>query len=371
MTKEEIQKFQTALKNIKQTISNEEDKNFKLLFFVADSKGVPIGSLAYTYGLAKMCQDLGYDVRMLYADKDFVGVEKWLGPEYSTLKHYDTTKENIDVNASDFLFMPELLSNIMTKTKDLPCKKIALLEDWGYFVDTIPLGSTWEKLGIYDCITTSEFMKERIKTIFPKLNVFVIPPFIDDVFNIDESDNTPKMIVNIISKDERNINAIVKPFKWRYPVYNFVSFRYINGRSHEEMAKFLKEGNISVWIDSDTDFGYSALEAMACGNIVIGKIPDSIPEWMKEGNEFADNGLWFYNINDLPKILADVIQSSLYNKIPQIVHEKSTETIKKYRKENITETLNKCINEWMVGRRIEELTKFKKEIENNLEENKE
>mgnify|MGYP002520347908 CR=1 FL=1 len=36
----------------------------------------------------------------------------------------------------------------------------------------------------------------------------------------------------------------------------------------EDFAKYMSEGTITVWVDERTDFGYSALESMACGNIV-------------------------------------------------------------------------------------------------------
>lgn len=55
---------------------------------------------------------------------------------------------------------------------------------------------------------------------------------------------------------------------------------------------------------------------MACGNIVIGKIPESEPEWMFEDNVLKDNGLWYYNTNDVHALIAKAVQTYLYNAVP-------------------------------------------------------
>ena len=361
MTKKEMK---LALKNIESAIKNVEKKNFKLLFFVADSKGTPVGSLAYTYELAYKLKELGYKVQMLYAENDFVGVKDWLGEKYASLPHFNSQKDNIDVSPSDFLFIPELFSNVMAKTKQLPCKKIAILQNFNYLTELIPLGSSWESLGIRDCITTSNSMKERVLEIFPGTKTYVIRPSIDSTFF---SDNKEKLIVNIISKDENDINSVVKPFKWRYPIYDFVTFRYINGRSREEEAKYLREGAISIWIDEKTDFGYTALEAMASGNIVIGKIPENTPEWMLDENgELVDNGVWFYKMRELPGLLSSVIQTLLYNKIPQGLYENMKETLSKYTAEKQLDDINNVLNE-IFDTRTKELHLMADSLKNNLE----
>ena len=354
-----------ALKNIESAIKNVEKKNFKLLFFVADSKGAPVGSLAYTYELAYRLKELGYKVQMLYAENEFVGVKDWMGEKYASLPHFNSQKDNIDVSPSDFLFIPELFSNVMAKTKPLPCKKIAILQSFNYLTELIPLGSSWESLGVRDCITTSKSMEERLKEIFPSTKTYVIRPSIDSVFSQTKK---AKLIVNIISKDENDINRVVKPFKWRYPIYDFVTFRYINGRSREEEAEYLREGAISIWIDDKTDFGYTALEAMASGNIVIGKIPENTPEWMldKDG-ELIDNGVWFYKMRELPGLLSSVIQTLLYDKIPQGLYENMEETVSNYTEEKQLQDI-KTVLEEVFETREKELHLMADALKNNLNE---
>ena len=361
MDKKELK---AALKNIESASKQIDKKNSKFLFFVADSKGTPVGSLAYTYELAYKLSKLGYNVQMLYAENEFVGVKDWLGEKYASLPHYDTSKANIDISAADFLFIPELFSNVMNKTKNLPCKKIAILQNFHYLTELIPLGATWEKLGIRDCITTSKSMEQRIKEVFPGTKTYVIRPTIDEVFKSSEKS---KLLINIVCKDRNLINEVVKPFKWRYPIYDFISFRWVSGRSRQEEAEFLKEGVITIWLDDQTDFGYTALEAMASGNIVIGKVPENVPDWMcDEHGEIQDSGIWFYKLRDLPKILASVIQTVLYDRVPEELYKNMKETLSYFSGENQDKEIKDVLEE-IVNFRQDELSVMISALKNNIE----
>ena len=179
MDNKEIKKL---LKDIDNSIERIDKKQNKLMFFVADSKGTPIGSLSYIYDLAYKLQEMGYNVQMLYAEKDFTGVASWMGEKYANLPHYNVGKDIVDVNPSDVVFIPELYSSVMTKTKELKCKKVAILTNFDYMTDLIPYGATWMSMGIYDCITTTNALKERLNEVFPQVRTRVIRPVIAPLF---------------------------------------------------------------------------------------------------------------------------------------------------------------------------------------------
>ena len=364
MDKEQIK---NQIKEIETSIKQITNKTNKLLFFVADSKGTPIGSLSYIYGLAYTLQEMGYNVSMLYAEKEFVGVESWLGKKYANLKHYNSTKDIVDVAPGDVLFIPELYSSIMAQTKPLHCKKVAILQNYDYMTELIPFGASWEGMGVNDCIVTSKELGVRLNELFPNIKTYVIRPVIDECFANNNVSNK-KLVVNVVTKDEKYINSIIKPFKWKHPEYGFVTFRYINGKPKEEFAKFIGEGTISVWIDNETDFGYSALEAMAAGNLVIGKIPENVPEWMVAGeNKLADNGIWFYRMRELPDILANVIAAVLHEDVPAEITENINRTLSNYTKENQNKDIERVIVDDIIKNRKDELTKAKTIFKNNLE----
>lgn len=341
-----------VIKTITESIKNLEDKKFNLLFFVVDSKGTPLGSLAYIYELAKRFNDAGYNVKMLHAEKEFIGVKDWMGEEYASLPHFYTDKDAVSVAPEDFLFIPEIYSSVMTSTKNFPCKRIAILQNFNYLTDTIPMGVSWDDLKIHDCITTSEALKARVEEAFPGTNTIVVPPIIANFFNEDGTE-ARKLIINVVSKNKSEIDSIIKPFYWKYPQYKWVAFRNVYGLPRKEFADALKEGFATLWCDNSTNFGFSALEAMACGSLVIGKIPESEPEWLA-GESIRNNGLWFYKNADAQEAISTAIQSFITNTIPEEVYEEMRKTVEQYREKGdyLTEI------EKMFDRRKDEFEKF-------------
>ena len=369
MNKAEIKR---TIRDLELSIKQIANKKNKLLFFVADSQGTPIGSLTYTYGIAYRLKELGYNVQMLYAEKDFKGVGSWLGEEYAALPHFNVTKDIVDVAPSDILFIPELCSAIMPKAKELHCKRVAILENFNYMTELIPFGASWESMGIRDCIVTSKALEKRLLEVFPDIKTYVIHPVINPVLFVG-SNEQKKLIVNIVTKDEKNVNNIFKPFKWRHPEYGFVTFRYISGKSQKELSELLNEGTITVWIDPETDFGYTALEAMACGNIVIGKIPENTPEWLvTEDGRLRNNGVWFYNtVRELPDILADVLNAVLHEGVPEEIYTEAQDVLKNYTQELQDADIKEVIEKGILEIRTKELTLAKSVFKENLEkENK-
>jgi hypothetical protein len=159
----------------------------------------------------------------------------------------------------------------------------------------------------------------------------------------------------------------MKTFYWKYPMYRFISFKDLRGMNREHYAEQLKEGAITIWIDNDTPFGYGALEAMRCGNIVIGKLPENTQEWMvDENNNLLDNVIWFDNMEQLPEILSKVIGSWMQDEIPNEIIEAMEKTNQLYTKSEWDSNVENFVNN-IVNKRIQELTIFKNNVTNNEE----
>lgn len=371
------EKDKEVIKRIESTIKNIQEKDFNLFFFVIDSKNTPNGSLSYIYQMAKTFQDKGYNVKMLYQleneytpaeleeiekkelpfdeNRMFIGVSSWLGDEYSTLEHMNIQKDEWKVSPSDVLFIPEVFSSLMFETfkHNIPCKRYIILQNYDYVTEFIPLGVEWLNYGIKDVITTTKLQETMIKDVFPYVNTTVVPPYIDNVFR--KSLKPKKLIVNIVTKQQSTVNKIIKNFYWKYPSYRFVSFRDLRGFPRKDFAELLQEGAITIWVDENTYFGYTPLEAMRCGNIVIGKIPENEPEWMVENETLKNNGIWFDNFRQLPDILSRVIKAWMNDEVPEELLQKMEETNKMYsfnEWDKNTDILIKDISE----QRITELT---------------
>lgn len=363
---------------IEKNIESLDKKDFTIFFFTIDSKNTPNGMLVYEYDMAMTLSKLGYNVCMLYQiDNElsprqvnkmkakgnydptdpqvFCGVGDWMGAEYAELPHINISKKDTWSSApSDFLFIPEAFSALMLQTKiyKVPCKRYALLQNFNYVTDTVPLGSQWSNFGIYDCIATTKLQADLIKEVFPYVKTNVLSPSIPEYFR--KPVKPKELLVNVISKKQSDVNKLMKTFYWKYPVYKFVSFTDLRGKAREFYAEELKRSAITIWIDDDTSFGYGALEAMRCGNIVIGKLPENIQEWMlnSEG-EIRDNAIWFDNMRSLPDILADVIGSWMQDEVPEVIYKEMEETNKLYTKKAFEKNLAELVNGMVEQRKLE------------------
>lgn len=363
-TKEIVQRIETEIGKLK-------DKSFKVLFYVPDAKNNATGYISYIYQMALTLQQLGYNVKMLYQldneytveelkklnlenqpiddNRVFVGVTESLGEKYATLEHANIQNEELEVSPSDFLIIPEVYSSVMNQTKKLSCKRIVLTQNYNYLTDFIQVGVSWANFGITDTITSCLNQAELVNSVFPYVKTKILIPYIPSYFY--EGNEPKKLIVNIITKSQKDANKIIKPFYWKYPMYKWVSFRDLRSYPREMFADYLREGAITIWVDSDTQFGYAPLEAIKSGNIVIGKIPELIPEWMlsEDKTQLLDNGIWFNDINSVHKIIADVIRTWINDDIPSEITDAMKETAKKYSfdeyKVNLDNLINSYINE--------------------------
>lgn len=341
------------VKNLEKSIDRFSKKDFTVMFFVVDTKGRPNGSIAYIYETAYALKEAGYNVKILHAEKEFVGVESWLGEKYASLPHEAIDKNTtLTVSPSDFLFIQEVHASALSATKQLPCKRVVILQNFSYLEDTCPMGVSFDDLKIRDCIVTTQALSERVKAFFPDVHTDIVPRSIPSYFTKGEN---KKLVINILTGDQNVVNAVIKPFYWKYPQYKWVAFRPIpNNLEREEFAKALQEGFATLWCDDKSDFGQNAAEAMASGSLIIGKIPENYSELVfDEVGSIRDNGLWFFNPLEACDMIASAIQSFLTDTIPAGVGEKARETAAAYTEERTKEAILKVYPEIFERRKAE------------------
>jgi hypothetical protein len=208
----------------------------------------------------------------------------------------------------------------------------------------------------------SKLLNHKKADVMPYVKTDIIKPYIPEYFR--KSVKPAKLIVNIISKKQTDAYKIIKLFKWKYPIYEFVTFADLRNMPRNYYAESLQEGAITIWLDDETPFGYGALEAMRCNNIVVGKIPDRIQEWMlDEDGNIIDNAIWFNNLDELPDILAKVIGSWMQDNIPSIIYENMEKTNKLYTKEEWDVNVESFVKN-IIEERTKELTSFMNGINN-------
>lgn len=357
------EKREVVLKRLDEQIENLRKNDFVLNFFVLDSKNVPNSGMAYIYNMAYTLKEKGYKVRMVYQldneysagelaelqskgkmpdeERKFIGVGDWMGEKYMELEHLNIQKEEWKVGPADFLFIPEAFSSLMFRTfkTHIPCKRYVILQNFDYVTEFIPIGKQWASYGIKDVVASNELQANLINDVFPYTKPYttVIPPFIHPMFR--KPLTAKQLVVNIIAKNPDDVNRIVQPFYWKYPNYKFVSFRDLRNLPMDTFAERLKDGAFTVWVDEKTPFGYGGLEAIKSGSILIGRIPENIPEWMND-----DNGVWFNNINEVPEILANFVGMWMRDRIPEEITNAMEETAKLYTYDEWSENLDKFMD---------------------------
>ena len=319
-----------VIENINNEIAKIDKKESKIYFFVIDTKGVPSGSLEYIYNLAVFAKEEGYDVVMLHTEDEFVGVGGWLGEKYSTLPHVNVNNGDVGTSPSDVLFIPEIYSQVMNQTKGLPCKRVVILQNYDYVVEQMPYAAQWGDFGIMEGITNSDYQAAELNESFPYVKLNKVTPFISKIFG---STSAPKkMEINIIAKDQSDIKKVVKPFYWKYPTMRWVSFIDLRDKPKDKFAEQLRDAAITIVVDEDASFMYSALEAMKSGSITMVKVPRTEVDWAS-GDELPNCCVWFDNYDTLHKQIASVVRSWVTDKVPPVLAEEAKKITSEYTEE--------------------------------------
>ena len=354
------------IERITEQIAKIDNKEFTFFFYVVDTMGNPSGSLSYIYDIALGLHEMGYNVNMLHSSDEFVGVGEWLGEQYANLPHHNVDKTKIDIGPSDFIFIPEIYTNVMTATRNLPCQKVAILQSFDKMVELIPFGAGWGDLGVFKAITTTSTNAQRLNAYFPYVDTNVIRPAISEVFT--KPTELKQLVVNVVTRDSSDVNKIVKPFFWQYPMYQWVAFRDLRGMTRENFAQALKEAAITVWADDVTDFGYTPIEAMKCGSIVVGKVPEVTPEWMADGENLTNAGIWVDNFASLPSVLASVIRTWTMDAMPSVIQEEADKVVAPYTRGQQLQDIKNVIVDKLVAERRNEFQMTLDTINNEVKE---
>jgi len=343
---EKIEKIKTSLNNI-------INKKSKFLFCVPESQS-PVASVYEIYFHATVVKNMGYEVLILVEKGDYV-VPTWIEKELTQFKHIAMADPKLMVGPEDIMIIPEVYSNVMEQTKNLPCVRIGLLQSVDYMMNSLIPGTDWRSFNISDIITTSETLKEWIET-FQGKNKFNIKTYnigIPDYF--ERTDVPQKPIISVVGRNANEISKFVKLFFSRFPQYSWVTFDPMLTKSKPpqqmrrvDFAKRLQGNFAAVWIDRIASFGTFPLECMKSGTIPICLKPDITPEYILErvsGNtgpavKIADGaGVWTDNFYDLPVFVGEVLVKFLDDAISPDLYTAMEKIAGKYTQENAEKQL--------------------------------
>jgi len=312
------------LKKVEQSVQNLEDKSVRIYFLVQDTKGNAKAGVRHIYEIALTLKNNGFNPIIIHENQEYTGVGQWLGEEYMSLPHESIDGQNLKISPEDFIVVPEIYGHVLEQVSNLPCGKIVICQAYDHMLETLQPGTTWSQYGFLKVISTNEKQVEYIKGIMKNVTFDIIEPFIPESFSVKEKPSKP--IISIHTRDQRDTMKIIKTFYLKYPQFRWITFRDMRGLNQEEFSTYLKDSFVSVWVDDTSGFGTFPIESMACRTPVIGKVPNMKPDWMLD-----NNGVWTYELNQMPDIIAEFIQNWLEDNISDGLYDGGLETASKYK----------------------------------------
>jgi hypothetical protein len=333
------------IEKIKKSLDNITNKKSKFLFVVPESHS-PVASVYEIYFHATVIKNLGYKVVMMVEKGDYV-VPTWIEKELTDFQHTAMADPKLMVSPEDIMVIPEVFTNVMEQTKNLPCVRVGLLQSIDYKMNSLIPGTDWASFGIKDIITTSQTLKELVETYYGvgKYNIMVYNIGIPEYF---EKSNIPqKPVISVVGRNANEISKFVKLFFAKYPQYSWVTFDPMVTKSKPpqplrriDFAKRLKENFAAIWIDRIASFGTFPLECMKSGTIPVCLKPDIMPEYMierdAEGNPLKavdGGGIWTKNYYEIPLLVGEVLIKFLDDSIGTELYESMDKVVAPYTQE--------------------------------------
>jgi hypothetical protein len=339
---ENIEKLKSALGRL--------EKSESIVYFLTyDTKNNARASIKYIYDMAKTLNENGIESKILVEDKSYTGVKSWLGDEYDNLSVVSIKDDKVEIKVDDILVVPEYYSNALQQLSNVNCVKVMLVQQKDYIFENLPIGSRWSDFGFDRVITTTESSKKYIMEYFPESLVFIIPPFIGD--NFKPLDLPLKPFIAISCRDRLIHKKIISEFYLKFPQLRWITFKDMVQMSYNEFSDGLRECMVSVWVDDESTFGTFPLESMKSGVPVVGKIPNTEPDWLTE------NGMWTYDLSKIVNILGTFVLAWIDGiELEDEVKDKMKETLLPYEK-SITDINILSIFNSLRNKRIETIQK--------------
>lgn len=301
------------VKNLQAALERLQNKEYKVIFMVPDTKGIARGSVAVTYNHAMTLHKNGVKVIMLHDKNDFMSVGAWMGDEYDKLEHISIESNKLEVSASDFLVIPEVYGNIVEKIQHLPCQKIVFVQSVEYMLDTYSPGKTWLDYGVLDTMTTSPEAAQFLSDLMYIDNVKVVPIGVPDFFKPYKKLKKP--LVAIHCKEPRKTARILKMFYIKYPYLRWITFRDMHGMTQADFANNLSECILAIWSDHTSTFPLFLVEAIKSDVPIIAQMPAVLQDWMTD--EF---GSFAFTDLQIVELAARFLKSWLEDNVPQEFH---------------------------------------------------
>ncbi|HEY6436662.1 MAG TPA: hypothetical protein VIY47_08730, partial [Ignavibacteriaceae bacterium] len=271
---------------IKLSLANLDAKKNKIMFFVPDVHGVPAASIYELYFHATLLKKNGHNVLMLSETAKFEKPD-FIEPELTDIEHISMESNKLTVSPEDLLVIPEIFTNVMKQTENLPCMCTVLFQSVDNATKALLPGYDWSMFKITNVITTGKSLENFVESFFGKgkfrIKTYNVP--VPDYFT--EKYPLKQLAVSILVRNERELDKIVKLFLSKYPQYRWLNFEPLVTESkppkhlrRKDFADKLGKNFAALWLDRISSHALFPLECMKVGTIPISLIPDITPEYL-------------------------------------------------------------------------------------------
>lgn len=314
----------TNEEKLKVSVENLKERKNKIMFFIPDLGTVPSGAVYETYFHATLLKESGYNVKVL-VESAKSAIPDFIEPELTKFEHVAMDTAKLTVSPEDMLVIPEIFTNVMEQTKNLPCIRVVLLQSIDNAVRALVPGMNWGAFGIQHVITTSKILELFVNEFFTtaKFKIFTYPVSVPDYFQKKTLIKRP--VVSVFTRNEADLEKVIKLFYAKFPQFNWITFESMQTES--KPPKFLRRRDFSdkldknfaaLWIDRLASHAQFPLECMRVGTIPISLKPDITPEYiLKDGEYIQNSGVWSSDLYALPALLADTLRKFLDDEVPQ------------------------------------------------------
>lgn len=364
----------TQIEKIKASLNSLANKNNKIMFVVPDVKA-PAASIYEIYFHATTLKNLGYSILMLTESKEFEAPD-FIEAELTQLKHVSMDSTELTVSPEDLLVIPEIFTNVMEQTKNLPCMRVVLFQSIDNATKSLLPGYDWSMFNINNVITTGQAMSNFIEGFFGKGKFRIktynvpVPDYFVDKYPIK------RPVISILVRNERELDKIVKLFFSKYPQFRWVNFEPLLTDSkppktlrRKDFADRLGKNFAALWIDRISSHALFPLECMKVGTIPISLLPDVTPEYLlgADGKPVENAGVWSDDFFQVPMLIADVLRKFLDDEIPQKVFDDMKAVAGKYSEQAATEQLT-GIYQSLIAERTDSLQKALDALQTKVEQ---
>jgi hypothetical protein len=244
----------------------------------------PTGGARRLYRHVEVLRKHGFDARMLHHTPGFV--LSW----FSSSAQVDYWTDDYEFFPDDVLVIPEGHTGTMRNTKDLPCRRLVIALNWANIFRNLRLGENWRSLGITNAIAGSLYEHQFILSTMGIQSATIVSGIDAELFS--PANDKQCRITYMPRKNPEYFHLIAAVFRSKFPEYASVPFISIEMLPHVDVAKIFSESAIFLAHTFPEGLSRKTLEAMACGNIVVGFAGHGSLECMnhKSNCYLADDG---------------------------------------------------------------------------------